>query len=705
MDKLFKIIAIQPLEGCASYIIKNLKKEIYYFYQGYKIVDDDTIEIRNDILLPPAFFVNDGINISVHAIVGKNGSGKSAIIELLMRVINNLSYIHNGAELGENQGVVTILEVAANLYFQIGDKYYKIHLSKLENKTIVPATIKELSKGSKAENIESSNLLKQIQPFFYTILNNYSFYAYNTNDYERERIRWGSPSGDDDFDIPDRDWIDGVCHKNDGYSTPIVVNPMRIKGNIDVNTETHLTRSRLLSLLVDLNGKNNSLKEFETGSNIKRKIEYIYLSYPEDIDRISVQKPFVPEKYKKWKYKLREYIPNQVRDKLFNVEFDNTLFEDVCCLILEEWKNANELEEKIKEPITFDLVNNDVRYNYVVAKTMSIINKYQYIICPETKAVYSFEKKFGLSNLNKDEITKIIQEHIVAIRNDRSHITLKIKQALNYIKFTEDTYKFHDTINDRRLTPTEFNSIINKMSELWAKDDFDILHFMPPSFIKVTIDYIDAKSTEEYPFNYLSSGEKQLIYYTTTILYHLRNLESAFYSKYDRVKYNYVNIVLEEIELYFHPEMQRIMVQSLLKNIHDMDFKHILGIDLCLITHSPIILSDIPRQNILFLENGKSIDVAELTFGANIHSLYSHSFFMNLPMGEFAKSKIENIQSAINHHDFSQNLYKQIQLIGEPIIRNILTKLYNEKKEKHIDKEEKIKLLEEELIRLRQNND
>src|SRR4029077_4900549 len=70
--------------------------------------------------------------------------------------------------------------------------------------------------------------------FFYTIAINFSHYAYNTTSLQS-----------------DTKWLDGLFHKNDGYQTPIVINPYRENGNIDINTENHLVRSRLIVTLLD----------------------------------------------------------------------------------------------------------------------------------------------------------------------------------------------------------------------------------------------------------------------------------------------------------------------------------------------------------------------------------------------------------------------------------------------------------------------
>src|SRR5690606_6156900 len=70
---------------------------------------------------------------------------------------------------------------------------------------------------------------------FYTICMNYSHYAFNANDYV-------SP------DQPN--WLEAVFHKNDAYQTPLVINPWRDEGNIIINRENDLVKSRLIANLL-----------------------------------------------------------------------------------------------------------------------------------------------------------------------------------------------------------------------------------------------------------------------------------------------------------------------------------------------------------------------------------------------------------------------------------------------------------------------
>lgn len=101
------------------------------------------------------------------------------------------------------------------------------------------------------------------------------------------------------------------------------------------------------------------------------------------------------------------------------------------------------------------------------------------------------------------------------------------------------------------------------------------------------------------------------------------------------------------------------------------------------VTHSPYILSDIPKTNVLFLKNGNAdYSMQENTFGANINGLLKNGFFLpSLPMGEFAHQKINRLFALLHSGDFKdselEGIRQEILLVGEPVIRQQLMALYN----------------------------
>ena len=83
-----------------------------------------------------------------------------------------------------------------------------------------------------------------------------------------------------------------------------------------------------------------------------------------------------------------------------------------------------------------------------------------------------------------------------------------------------------------------------------------------------------------------------------------------------------------------------------------------------------------------------------------INTLYNNSFFLDgVPIGEFAKHKIEAIYDRIESGQIDNNILYDIYRIGEPILRNILLQKYDSKR-KTLSNEERVLLLKEELAKL-----
>uniref|UniRef100_UPI004047A74B AAA family ATPase n=1 Tax=Aliarcobacter sp. TaxID=2321116 RepID=UPI004047A74B len=159
-------------------------------------------------------------------------------------------------------------------------------------------------------------------------------------------------------------------------------------------------------------------------------------------------------------------------------------------------------------------------------------------------------------------------------------------------------------------------------------------------------------------------------------------------------------VLLDEPEITLHPFWQKKYVKNIIESINLNTKK---DVHIIITSHSPFLLSDLPKENVIFLEKdektGKCINATEKmkdfnTFGANIHTLLSHGFFMKDGlMGEFAKKKINQVYNFIVQKDTTFIKTKEeaqniINLIGEPMLRKELQFLYDEKFEvDEIDKQ------------------
>jgi hypothetical protein len=112
----------------------------------------------------------------------------------------------------------------------------------------------------------------------------------------------------------------------------------------------------------------------------------------------------------------------------------------------------------------------------------------------------------------------------------------------------------------------------------------------------------------------------------------------------------------------------------------------------------------LPKQNIIFLdkdENGKcrvvdGLNEKKETFGANIHTLLSDSFFMEDGLiGKFAESKINEVIKYLNNENSeiknNDEAQKIIDIIGEPILKKELQRKLDSKRLAKVDEIEEIK--------------
>ena len=214
---------------------------------------------------------------------------------------------------------------------------------------------------------------------------------------------------------------------------------------------------------------------------------------------------------------------------------------------------------------------------------------------------------------------------------------------------------------------------------------------------------------ENKSYSSLSGGEKMFLNFAINLMYQIKNIK-----KLENQPYKTINLFLDEVEFGLHPDWQKRFLSELIDIIKFFDIKA----NLVYATHSPFIISDLPKENIIFLEKGKQVypfDDGKQTFGANIHTLLSHGFFMKDGlMGEFAKSKIDDVinylnnqKSEIKNDEDAQNI---INIVGEPIIKRELQRMLKNKMElsnkTEIDTiKNEIKLLTERLEKLEPKED
>ncbi|WP_157351495.1 AAA family ATPase [Aliarcobacter butzleri] len=232
------------------------------------------------------------------------------------------------------------------------------------------------------------------------------------------------------------------------------------------------------------------------------------------------------------------------------------------------------------------------------------------------------------------------------------------------------------------------------------KKTFDLLKENEGKFLEIkTLGNLFGKEYLELFFNKMVDElEFDFMAENSSSYGSLSHGEKTIYSFYvNLINYNRKEFifVLDEPDNTLHPNWQKNFINKMIEIIERLEKK----VHFIITSHSPFLLSDLPKENVIFLEKGKQVypfEDGKQTFGANIHTLLYHGFFMKDGlMGEFAKNKINEVinflngnESSIMTNDEAQNL---INIIGEPVIKKQLQKMLDSKRLSKIDEIDLIK--------------
>lgn len=681
--KDFSICALRIEDDCTQK--KCLRGGLYFFNDRLCQTQDGEVIHNSNCQVPHDFY---GANINIQAVVGQNGSGKSSILELLYRIINNFTFM---LELGmyRNSSAEQLFYVKglhATLYYLLdghigtlvadGDVMhfhydsYEQHLQfeVLNGQGTNRVRAQELDINN--EVVEEAAILTPLRRmaevsrrFFYTIVTNYSMQSYNDQDYYDEKtykefIPKLKQSKDGKKQVSkvvvEREegdvWIRSIFHKNDGYLSPIVLNPYRDNGIIDTYKEYRLSQYRLSTIFIQAEKKGiQVIDDYRLAS-----VDYTYDPWAVEI-------------------KFKNLYLGKVRHDLEWVEFSNVA----------SWHNAHRdsiayllLCELGLEQLDFTkAIIRDVAL-YMVYKVLSIASKYP--------SYYKYEDFGNLESYFQggECYSKRIHNLVDAIKKDKSHITIKLRQAENFINLIKCNVRLERELNGTftfdyyQKNLKEYGLVQKSPSNLR-----ELTTMLPPAIFSIDIK-LKKDDGATISLSRMSSGERQLLYTCGTFIYHIINLMSVQDSR--RVRYRNMMLVLDEVEICFHPEYQRQFISRLRDMLAKFRFNKHCSICIIIATHSPFILSDIPQQNILYLKNGQCVNdnISVNPYAANVNDILHQSFFLDKTfMGDYALERMQKLLSDIESYGKKkinrniEDLKKEINLIGDKFLKQQLTAL------------------------------
>lgn len=719
----FRIAGIKILRDCKPYVRKILKEnEVFLFSSRYyedpwnELTLSLNREVMGNLYYQTLYDIqrdSGTLEVSVNAIVGQNGDGKSTLLEVMLRVLNNFAYSRGFLE---DQATLKFVDgVNAILYYEIDSVIYAIKCLDKEvtwYKNGEPIVTLEGTDKQKKRYIKENF----VPDLFYTMVINYSLYAYTP-------ASLGNATGEGY-------WIDGLFHKNDSYQTPVVLNPMRTKGSIDIIREEYLSKQRLMSIFVSSDGDekermvSNNEKAVGYAFSLERESKFLkktlhqyFLDTFQDELIWEDMKPYeypnekipgeIIERFKdfwgSFQFELagnpnlvkecRIILSNRRRARKTDLRKYLTLFNNTVypinnkaskkrqggfgrefgmlvnsrngelymlnyrqfyrlMLVFLIWRALTESDKFAMKGARLNDALNDTSNPrnaamlYLVYKFISIAETYQGFC----NAYYLTEEKFTpliREWPNRDALGTIKQDLELIMRTD-DYRTLKFKQTVNYLRQGKDYYGA-EVSNLQGINYGYFLSFDNMNNQMKGISLKEIQWRLPCPIFEGDIILNDGK--DNYPLDTLSSGMIQRLNTVGSLVYHLRNLDDDQEGE-GMVAYEQVCVVLEEVELYYHPEYQKSYLNYLLEQISRSGISRLKSVNLVFVTHSPFILSDITKNDILCLENGKQAEVELKTFGANIHDLLRHPFFMKKgTIGDFAQKVINEIIVSLSIYD------------------------------------------------------
>lgn len=322
---------------------------------------------------------------------------------------------------------------------------------------------------------------------------------------------------------------------------------------------------------------------------------------------------------------------------------------------------------------------------------------------------------------NKQELLKYLQQSVSKLAQEKDQNVELFNEALNEIQ------EYEQCLAQCRMLPNSLSVSLAKYTaykeiEYGSGSYYEILNLVRKSALEreysFVLKYIDIGGLK------LASGERALLNFFSWL--YIVPYFKCIDTRLETGLRDNILLLIDEIDLYCHPLWQQKLIYYLIEETRALFSGK--KVQIVFTTHSPIVLSDMPQNNVIYLtrKNGRCVIDHKMqdtkTFGANIFKLFNDAFFLGErgQTGEFSKNKIRTIIDAVKPYqeqngnviypelseNESERLKAEISLIGEPIIRDKLYEMLYKCRYRNLDtREMKIRIYEEKIKRLKRGED
>lgn len=597
----------------------------FNFSSKYKLkYINKNLQIEENKNYIPNFYNIDTNNISnITAVIGKNGSGKTTLLDMITKILcvgpfGEYNFII--AFIKNNEIYVYAKEGLINKKIK-----HNFKLITFENQNIKESICKDMTKSTSV--VFFSNIVnlrnKQINS---SIMKNNFF----------------NISIEEDIN---KTYIEPEIEFNRKYVNQKFVDQRFVDNRVNREIKNKMTERNIKFL-----SQNNAILKVENISLYFKCYQKLGV-FTSSLDKLRYYRKNNPVKrsdnyIEKLNYsvtqKEKEIYEKIEREILYSHSNRRRIVLYIAYFILID-KFFEELYNKINNNEIINLINNEIKKKVKRSRAIEMI--YQVIGVIENIEIDKIRTSYQKSIDNEDSITDIVNE----FKNFLQEICKKYKQTLNNLGGIIGNHQIMvDTFRPYGKGEIQSRKVLHQIMPIISVPNEEIKTLY--KILNSDNNFIEMFNTE---FKGLSSGQQALL-----------NMYSSFYDVLDKIedKKN-VLVLMDEPELYFHPEWQRKYIYFIVEffNTYYKD----KNVQIIFTSNSPYVLSDLNNSSVIMMEKEEE----NKTFAGNIMNLLIDNYFMEDTIGKFAEEKIKGIVNRVKNKEVNSDDFKIIDQIGEDVIR------------------------------------